>query len=171
MGLENLFFIELVNKKDGEHDVRGKVRTIGHARSIKEGMGSHSPKKLWSVKKLDFVAFVQLWFVIPYIASVLPLYYHLWSLHQHGRGACSQYCEDTIDFFIVLCSSLSVVSPQKYYWTWGEEQRGVFWWEPFTKRHSLHQVTLPTLSVFLWCIKCVSLMFQVYLFDISRVFS
>ena len=72
MGLENLFFIELVNKKDGEH-VRGKVRTIGHARSIKEGMGSHSPKKLWSVKKLDFVAFVQLWFVIPYIASVLPL--------------------------------------------------------------------------------------------------
>ena len=35
------------DEKDGEEDVRGNVRTIGHARQargIKEGMGSHGHK-------------------------------------------------------------------------------------------------------------------------------
>ena len=42
----------VANEKDGEQDVRGKVRTIGHARGIKSGMGSHSRKNRGAERNL-----------------------------------------------------------------------------------------------------------------------
>ena len=86
---------------------------------------------------------------------------------NNGKGHPVNIVEQ--DWFSLFSISLYPLSHHKILRTWGGAG-DLFWWEPFWKRHSLHRVTLPTSSVLLRCINCISPMYQVYFSDVLNVF-